>query len=190
MTKNKSFQNSLAKVAAITLAILLIPFTANFLTNEVSWSTSDFIIAGVALFGTGAGYAFISSKSQNIIFRVATALALLSGLLLFWANGAVGLIGSENNDINLMYYAVFLIFLIGVLISRFKAPKMAVALAVTAVVQASTIVIALLMDAHHLPYSSISEIIMVNLFFVTLFAVSAGLFWQIVHKSEIEEPNS
>jgi len=190
MTEKITLKTSVFKVALITLGLLLIPFTANLLTDEVNWSNSDFLIAGMALFVTGTGYVFIRTKSSNIIYRIATGLALFTALFLLWANGAVGLIGSENNDINMIYFGVFLIFVIGMVFSGFKAPKMAIASAITAVAQASTIVIALLMDAHHLPYSSISEIILVNLFFVTLFSISAGLFWQVESKSEIEEPYS
>ena len=60
-------------------------------------------------------------------------------------NGAVGIIGSEDNDVNLMFYGVLLIALIGFLVSRFDPLKLAIAMRITAGAQALVFVIALVM---------------------------------------------
>ena len=51
------------------------------------------------------------------------------------ANGAVGIIGSENNPANLMYWAVFAVRIIGSLISRLRSRGMRITLFITAFVQ-------------------------------------------------------
>ncbi len=85
---------SITYPAAATALLLLIPFIAMQFTAEVAWTLSDFIIAGILLFGTGLTYTFITGKSKNFAYRIAIGFALFSGLLLIWVNTAVGLIGS------------------------------------------------------------------------------------------------
>src|SRR5690625_3892807 len=42
-------------------------------------------------------------KSTLRTYRLAVAVALFTAFCLVWANGAVGIIGAENNPINLLY---------------------------------------------------------------------------------------
>src|SRR6056297_4107220 len=108
MNNNNALPASIAKVAAITLLILIIPFTASLITDEMAWSLYDFLLAGVMLFGTGSAYVLISRQSNSLIYRVASGLTLATALFLVWINLAVGVIGSEDNAGNLMYYGVIL----------------------------------------------------------------------------------
>jgi len=173
-----------------TVLVLLIPLIAMQFSNEVNWDFLDFIIAGVLLSATGVGYIFISRLSDQIMYRIALGIALLSTLFLVWVNGAVGLVGSENNDFNLLYFGVVLILIIGAFISRFRTKGMAIALFVTAVAQTSTILVAILIGQHHNAESSVIEIILVNVFFVTLFSISGGLFCQVSDESSIEKEDA
>lgn len=168
-----------------TALILLIPLIAMQFSNEVAWDLLDFIVSGVLLSGTGAGFIIISRLSDQIMYRTALGIALFSALLLVWVNGAVGLVGSENNDFNLLYFGVALLLIIGAFISRFRAKGMAIALFVTTAVQASTILVAIFTAQHQSAESSVIEIILVNVFFTTLFLISGGLFWKVE-----EEPST
>ena len=58
------------------------------------------------------------------------AVALATSFLLVWINGAVGMIGSEGNPANLMFFVVILMAVAGAIGARFKAPGMARAMAV------------------------------------------------------------
>ena len=84
------------------VALLLVPFVAMQFTSEVQWDAIDFVFMG-GLIG-GIGFAFeLLARRGGYAFRIAAGLALLAVFLLVWLNGAVGIIGSENNDANLMY---------------------------------------------------------------------------------------
>ncbi|MDX1547169.1 MAG: hypothetical protein R3247_09290, partial [Rhodothermales bacterium] len=108
-------------------------------------------------------------------YRAAVGLALGGALLLGWANGAVGLIGSENNDANLMYFGVLAVGAVGALVTRFRPRGMARALCAMALAQTLVALIALV-GRLGAPHSGPLEIVTVNGFFVALFAGSAVLF--------------
>jgi hypothetical protein len=91
-------------------------------------------------------------------------------------NLAVGLIGSEDNPANLMYFGVLAALIIGAFIARLEPHGMARALFATALAQALVAVIALIAGEHQSSVSSASEILGVNGLFVALFAGSAMLF--------------
>ncbi|MDQ4105871.1 MAG: hypothetical protein M3157_01680, partial [Actinomycetota bacterium] len=111
----------------------------------------------------------------SIAYRAAVGVALAAALLLIWVNGAVGIIGSEDNDANLMYGGVLAVGFIGTIIARFRPHGMARTLFATALAQALVAVIALIFGLG-LPWSPPVEILGVNGFFVALFVGSAWLF--------------
>lgn len=177
MNTDRKFYQSIAGLALATGFILLIPLVAMQFTDEVVWTLTDFIFAGTLLFGTGLTYKLITRKSGEIAYRVAVGFALFAGLFLIWVNGAVGIIGSENNEINLLYFGVIAVGIIGALIARFRAEGMTLTLFAMAIAQAIVAVIALFTGMAEAKGSSVIEIIGVNGFFITLFVVSALLFW-------------
>jgi len=187
MKKQKSHSTSLGVVALATAALLAIPFSAMFITNEVNWSHSDFIFAGVLLFGTGAMFVLFTRQSNSTMYRLAAGLTLLSALFLIWSNLAVGIIGSEDNIANLMYFGVVLILIIGSALARFRPQGMALALVSTALAQGATILLAIAAGMHRYPGSSVFEIIMVNGFFIVLFSASALLFYRVGNDQQSEK---
>ena len=184
MTNQTSMSQSIAKVAAVTGLILLIPLTAQMVTSEVNWTLTDFIFAGTLIFGTGAAYAVISRQSDSMMYRVASGLTLTTALFLIWVNLAVGVIGSEDNVGNLMYFGVVLVLLIGILAARLRARGMALALFTTALAQAATVPAALTYDMQSLPGSSVMEILLINWMFTALFLISGGLYWRVSESIE------
>ena len=156
--------------------ILLLPLTAMQFTDEVNWSLADFAVAGELLFGAGIVFKLAVRKTANITYRLAAGVAVATVLLLVWMNLAVGLIGSEDNAANLMYFGVLVVGITGAIIARFQPLGMARALFMTALAQAMIAVIALIAGMHHSPGGSISEIVSLNGFFVALFVASALLF--------------
>ena len=75
-------------------ALLSIPFIAMQFTEEVNWSGSDFIIAGVLLFGTGLAIEMVLRKVKRIDQRLMICGAILLALFLIWAELAVGIFGT------------------------------------------------------------------------------------------------
>ena len=89
------------------------------------------------------GILFATSKrKKHQTYKYAIGVAILAALLLFWVTGAVGIIGSEDNDANLMYHGILGIGLIGAVISRFRPEGMALAMTVTAGAQFIVFVVA------------------------------------------------
>jgi hypothetical protein len=60
-------------------------------TSEVSWGPGDFVAGGVLLFGAGAGIVVACSVLTTRAQRLAAVLAITLGLVLVWAELAVGL---------------------------------------------------------------------------------------------------
>ena len=106
----------------------------------------------------------------------AVGLALATAFILVWLIGAVGVIGAEGDLFDLMYFGVLAVGIIGAIIVRFQPHGMARALFATALAQALVAVIALIAGKHQSSVSSVSEILILNGFFVVLFLKSARLF--------------
>lgn len=191
MNKNDKLNKPIATLALTTVFLLLIPLIAMQFSDEVVWTLGDFIIAGVLIFGTGFAYILVtrvlaSQMKDNMIYRVAVGFALFTGLFLIWVNGAVGIIGSEDNPINALYFGVIATGIIGALIARFRSQGMMFTMSAMAITQALVATIALVGGYYQSPPSSVIEIISVNGFFITLFVVAALLFRYAAQ----EEPKS
>lgn len=81
-------------IVLVIVTLLLIPLLAMQFTNEVNWTVSDFLVAGVLLLGTGLLAELVIRKVKNIRYRVVIVLGLLMVLLLIWADLAVGIFGT------------------------------------------------------------------------------------------------
>ena len=176
MNSTTSFIKYTSLLLAGTLALLLIPFTAMNFSGEVNWSASDFLFAGGLLFGSGMVFRLISLKSENLSYKAATGIAVFSGLFLIWTNLAVGLVGSEGNAFNLVYFGVLALGLMGAAISNFKAKGMMLSMFAMAGAQALTVVIALIIGMQNQPENSVLEIFGVNALFIFLYVIAALLF--------------
>jgi hypothetical protein len=84
----------LAGILFTASLLLLTPLVAMLFTDEVDWSFSDFIIAGVLLFGTGLLCEFALRKVKKTQYRIAIVAAILVVLLLTWIELAVGIFGT------------------------------------------------------------------------------------------------
>ena len=131
--------------------------------------------SGSLLFGIGLAADLSSRLSGRAAYRTALLLAIVAVLLLGWVNAAVGVVGSESNDVDLMYVAVIIVAIVGVIIARFRSRGMSRALYVTALAQVTVTAVAL-SPGLNLPFSWAFEIVTINGFFVALFLGSAVLF--------------
>lgn len=97
------------RIAGWSLAVLLLiaPAVAmQFEGNGVNWNAGDFIIAGIAFAIVGGLFELTARASANFAYRIAVVLGVACGFLQLWINGAVGIIGNEDNPANWTYYAV------------------------------------------------------------------------------------
>jgi cytochrome bd-type quinol oxidase subunit 2 len=74
--------------------ILLIPFVAMQFTEEVNWSTFDFLVMGILLLLIGLKIEYILRKVKRKQNRIAVISIILIVFLLIWAELAVGIFGT------------------------------------------------------------------------------------------------
>lgn len=159
----------------VTICILLIPLIGNLYISGWDWDLFDFISISALIFGTGLAYLLVTNKRANVTYRAAVGIALAVSFLLIWINGAVGIIGNEDNPANLMYFGVLMVEFLGVVIANFKPHKMARALYTTALAQALVPGIAFIIWRPEFSVGVI-QVFMLNTLFVMLFVISALLF--------------
>lgn len=87
----KNQNRRLIAIISVIVFILLLPLAAMQFTDEVNWTLSDFIIAAILLFGTGLLCELVLRKIHEVKYRVAVCGVLLAGLLIIWAELAVGI---------------------------------------------------------------------------------------------------
>jgi hypothetical protein len=156
--------------------LLVLPLAAMQFTNEVNWTGSDFVLAGVMLGGTGLFIELAMRMNRDPAYRAAAAIALLAALFLIWATLAVGVIGSEEDPVNLMFPGVLGIGLAGAMLARFRPTGMARTLAAMSVAQVATGAIALTAGAGMTDPRWPWDIFGATLFFTGAWLVSARLF--------------
>lgn len=76
--------------SAIAL-ILLAPAIAMPFTDEVNWTMSDFVFAGLLLIGGATVIEVVAWKVRNPVIRIGFALFIIAIVALVWIEGAVGI---------------------------------------------------------------------------------------------------
>lgn len=117
--------------------LLLLPAVAMqfFPASGVNWTGFDFIVMGVMLATACGLYELGAWLSGNTIYRAGFGLAALTAFLTVWVNLAVGMLGSENDIVNLMFAGVLLVAAGGALLAGLKPRGMAYAMTAAAVAQ-------------------------------------------------------
>jgi hypothetical protein len=136
------------RIAAWGLAalLLLLPLVAMRFDTGVNWTLSDFIFAGALIGGVGLAFELAVRMTSNLAYRAGVGFALAAAFLIVWANGAVGMIGSEDNPFNLLFLAVIAMALIGAIVARFRAAGMALAMAAAAIAHAAVATVGMFSD--------------------------------------------
>jgi len=116
---------------ATPVGLLMIPWLAHF-----PWTLSDFIVAGAMFAIVGGTFELAVRASGNWAYRAGAAAALATAFLLTWVNLAVGIIGNEDNPLNLMFFGVTAAALVGSIAVRFRADGMTRAMSAAALIQA------------------------------------------------------
>jgi len=172
-SKHNNLSQQITYVTLGTIFLLFIPLIAMQFSQEVAWTPADFLIAGTLLFITGSSYVMITQNAKHLAYKVAIGLMLFSILFLIWSNLAVGIIGAEDNPINLWYFGVVLISISGMLLSRFKPTGLAYTL-LTMITGIAVITLTVLLRG--IQSESLFEILGINLLFIILFGLAGNLF--------------
>lgn len=164
------------RIAGWSLAatLLLLPLVAMHFTAEVNWTPFDFAFAAAMIGAVGIAFEVTVRATRNTAYRGALAIALAAAFLLLWINGAVGIIGDEDNPLNLLYLGVIAIAFGGMAWARFRAKGAARAMTVAAIANALVGVVAAVAGRNEPP--GIVGLVVLNGFFVLLFLGAAWLF--------------
>jgi len=176
----------LAIWAVMVALLLLVPLVAMQFTREVNWGLFDFVFMGILLFGAAVAYELIARKMTAGVYRAAVGTAVIASVLLLWVNGAVGIIGDENNPANLMYVGVLAIGFVGALTTSFKPHGMARVLYVMAVAHLLVPILAMIFWNATMTSEppGIVRVFALNLFFALMFAGSGVLFRRAAAKPQ------
>ncbi len=166
------------RIGAWTAAalLLLLPLIAMQFTDQVRWDLADFVVFGGMLLAAGATLELATRMTANIAYRSAFAIAIAAGFFMIWVNGAVGIIGNENNPANYMFVAVLAVAIIGAISSRFKAHGMALTMVATALSQALVALIALFAGLGSASPSWPKGFLIITFIFIAMWLISAWLF--------------
>jgi hypothetical protein len=115
--------------------------------------------------------------TPRTFYLLGLALAALTALFLFWAIGALGIIG-EGGEPDRMYLAVFATLLAGSLLARLRPRGMAYALLATAASVGAVAGVALARGLQDTPGASAVEILGLTGMYMALFGASAWCFWR------------
>jgi hypothetical protein len=134
----------------------------------MAWDPTDFIAAGGLVAAVGITFGLAARITRNRAYRAAVGVALGAAFILVWANLAVGIIGSEDNPANLVFFGVLAAGIAGAIVARFRPLGMARAMVATAIAQTLAAVLALVVGAGFEGA--------IALLFAGLWLASAGLF--------------
>ena len=128
---------------ALAAGLFLLPLVAMQFTAEVKWDGFVFLVGGLMLAAACGTYELVARMSPSRHYRLGVGVSVATGFLVFWVNGAVGMIGDEGNPYNLLFLGAIVLGAVIALVSMFRPVGMARALYATAIAQGVVAAIAL-----------------------------------------------
>ncbi len=147
------------------------PWVAMQFTDEVRWTGMDFAVFAIMLLVACGGCELAMRVSRHPFYRAGAAVAIGTGFMMVWSNLAVGLLGSERDPINLVFFGVLAFGAIGALVTRLRAGGLARTLSAMAALQGLIAIVAIA-GFHAAPVEAIA----VTVAFAGLWLLAAWLF--------------
>ena len=164
------------------VALILLPLVAMQFTKEVNWTLGDFVFAIIMFGSVGVGLE-LAVRKRSRAYTVAAGLALLVSFLSFWFTGAVGIIGNENEDSNLLFLGVVVVALAGSAIALFRPRGMGIAMGVAAAAQLAVPVVASMIGDSSMQAIWAREVIVLTIVFTAMWLISARLFHEAARQA-------
>ena len=142
----------------------------------MNWDLLDFLTFGVMVAVAITIVLLARRRSRSGAYRLAVVLAATGAFLLAWVNGAVGIIGNEENDANMLFFGVLGVAALGAVIARFRARGMARALYATAGAQVLVAAGAIIMQLGASGANWPNGLVIITVFFAVIWIVSGLLF--------------
>lgn len=158
-------------------ALLALPAIASRLSDSMMWDSADFILLGLMLLAACVAWELAFRKSGSWAYAAGSVGAAGTAFLLFLVNGAVGILGNEDNQVNLLYFGVLTLAFGGAVIVRFGAEGMARVMAVTAGMQVVVGLVGILL------YPDVRGFLVGTALFTPLWLATAWLFAKAVPRA-------
>ena len=153
----------------LAAGLWLLPLVVKQFTDELNWTVFDFVVWAGMLLVACTAYEIVSRMSPNRWYRAGVGVAVVTGFLVFWVNGAVGMVGDEGNAYNLLFLVAIVVGAAVALLGWFRPAAMVRALYATAAVHAAVALYALALSGD-------TRGSVFSLVFVLPWLFSAGLF--------------
>ena len=141
----------------------------------MNWDLLDILVFS-GMIAVVATIIVVARRARSASYRIAVTIAALGAFAMVWVNGAVGIIGNEDNDANLLFFGVLAVAALGAAIARFRARGMAIALYTTAAAQVAIAVYAITMQLGAAGPIWPRDILMLTAFFTAVWLMSGWLF--------------
>ncbi len=142
----------------------------------MNWDPLDFLVFGGMIAALLLIIVVARRNSRSPAYRFAMALAGVGGFLVAWINGAVGIIGNEENPANLLFFGVLGVGAVGALFVRFRAAGMTRVLYTMALAQVGVAVFAITLDLGASSPAWPQSLVMMTAVFTFFWLTSALLF--------------
>lgn len=116
-------------------ALLMVPAVMMQVSDEWNWGPASFVVAGALLAGVLLAYEWAARRNGGAAYRAGVVVALVASFLVVWINLAVGIVGSEENPVNLSFFCLVFAAGIGAFAAEFRPAGMARAMLGVAMVQ-------------------------------------------------------
>ena len=128
LNDSKGWSSTPWRVAAWSVAggLMLVPIIAELASENFGWDAADFIIVAVILATSCLLFDRAARKAPDFSYLAGAGAALAAGFGLFLVNGAVGLVGSEDEAHNLWFFMAMLVAVAGAIIARGRRGALAV----------------------------------------------------------------
>ncbi|MBD8066056.1 hypothetical protein IC608_11285 [Devosia sp. PTR5] len=164
-----------AALWAGAVGIYLIPVALKVTTGDLDWSLVDLLFVAVLIFLPVLIYDAATRQVASWSYHAGMAVALAGASFLVFSTASVGIIGSESDAANALYFAVVAAGLVGGFSVRLSADGMARTLTGVAAVQMLITIIALFLQLGY-PDSGPLELLAINGLFVAMWLFAAFLF--------------
>ena len=157
------------RAAALIAGTIILPIIVLRLVEGVAWDLpGDALFLGLLTLSSLLALEVAARLRPTLSLPAALAYAAAAGLLSIWINLAVGIVGSEDDPVNILFAAPPIIALLGSAAARFRTAGMATAMIAAAAAQLGVLLLLVFIGAGFTGP--------VTVFFVTLWLLSATLF--------------
>lgn len=174
---NSGWHSKPWRIAAWSAAagLMLIPVAVQLASGNFGWDAFDFVFAAFILLTGCLLFDFAARRAPNFSYLAGAGAALAAGFGLVVVNGAVGLVGSENEAHNLLFGLPILVAIAGAAVARGRAEKLAAAMLAAGVAHIAVSAALLIRAGGRSDGDPLAEVVGLSVF-AAIWLASAWLF--------------